>query len=126
MSDKQLSEWRREVRLKRKAASMRKNRAKKGEEFGELKDELYELVCLAEGSVSMSKSEVIDRFKCRDYLNTLIGNDGADLSAVLILVEKQEQMLRVTGKNLHSLPHRGYLNLSAMWPRSWKWKLQEA
>lgn len=44
-----------------------------------MKDELYKLVCMTEGSVSLSESEVMDRFKCPAYLKTLIDNDAADI-----------------------------------------------
>ena len=41
---------------------MREKRAKERERFEELKNQLYELVCMAEGSASVTKSELIRKY----------------------------------------------------------------
>ena len=79
MTYEQLSEWKRMDMMQRKKLGMRKIRAKKGKELKEMKDELYKLVCMTEGSVFLSESEVINRFKCPAYLKTLIDNDAAEI-----------------------------------------------
>ena len=63
MSEAEISEWKRKERLKRKALSMKENRARKREEFEELKNQLYELVCRAKGdSISLTKPELISKY----------------------------------------------------------------
>ena len=77
MTGKQISEWKAKERKKRQALGAKERRAQIREEFNELKDQLYELVSMSEGStLSLTKSEVIGKFKCVD-LNTPVDIDAA-------------------------------------------------
>ena len=87
MTREQISQWKRKERLKRKALGMKENRARKREEFEDLKNQLYELVCMAEGhSVSsLTKSELIRRYAKAEMPESVLQlvKDSASVEATL-------------------------------------------
>ena len=97
MTREQLSEWKRKEMLKRKALGMKKNRARKREEFEDLKNQLHELVCMAEGhsNSSLTKLELIRRYSKAEMPEPMLQQvkDSASVEATL---PNKEQWLKDT------------------------------